>query len=223
MTELVGLMSSNQGSAYFIKEIEYFDQGYAVGNLLGVRYLLSAIELPEPFELVLDGPTKVYLNPDALERAFLAKDAKVIEDKDTRLAYLGSPEFDPHTAVLESPLDGLPAGPLGQGTAQITSAKDTHLSIKCDLDAPGILVLADAYDEGWRATVDGEPAVILRVDHGLRGVVLPAGEHTVTFGYEPISLVIGVSLGALGLLALVGLLLLREPNPSTRQQPPALF
>jgi hypothetical protein len=167
--------------------------------------------------LVLDGPTKIYSNPSAMPRAFLAINTRVIADREERLAYLGSPNFDPRTAVLEEPLEGQGDQALGGGTANIITARDTHIEVECELDAPGLLVLADTFDKGWKATVDGKPATIHRADHTLRAVSIPKGMHTVIFGYEPPSLFIGLFFGALGLVALLGMLLLRESDPQDRQ------
>ena len=224
MTELVALMSSDEDGAFFIKEIDYFDKGFAVGNLLGVRYLLSAVELPSPYELVMDGPTKIYSNPAAMPRAFLAASVKVIAERDARLAFLGSEGFDPSIAVLERELPNRqPQLALGKGACAIVNERDTHIEVACTLDAPGVLVLADSYDEGWSAKLDGEPVSILRVDHSLRAVAVPAGSHSITFGYEPPSLFLGLFLGAIALVILLGLLLLRDPCLKAQSSPPELF
>ena len=55
-------------------------------------------------------------------------------------------------------------------------------------DARSLLVLTDVHYPGWKATVDGEPAQIERVDYLLRGVRVPAGSHRVEFSYEPLEL-----------------------------------
>jgi uncharacterized membrane protein YfhO len=65
-------------------------------------------------------------------------------------------------------------------------------------------VLTDVQYPGWKATVDGKSADIERVDYLLRGVVVPAGTHTVEFSYEPASWRAGWILSGLSLLALVG-------------------
>ena len=54
--------------------------------------------------------------------------------------------------------------------------------------APGYLLLLDTYFPGWSATVNGEPAPILRADYNFRAVSLPAGRSTVCFSYRPESL-----------------------------------
>lgn len=78
------------------------------------------------------------------------------------------------------------------------------------------MVLTDVHYPGWKATVDGQPADIARVDYLLRGVVVPAGHHRVEFAYEPLSWRIGwiVSLVALlGLIAVTAVALTRRRRP----------
>ena len=60
-------------------------------------------------------------------------------------------------------------------------------------DAPGLLVVSDSYDPGWRAYVDGERTPVLVADHLLRAVSIPAGNHIVEFRYEPRWLQIGIA------------------------------
>jgi uncharacterized membrane protein YfhO len=79
------------------------------------------------------------------------------------------------------------------------------------------LVLSEIYASGWQATVDGQAVKILPTNHALRGVPLPAGEHTVELRYEPISLRVGliVSLAAYLLFAAVIVLAVRRRLFST--------
>ncbi len=64
------------------------------------------------------------------------------------------------------------------------------------------------YPKGWKASIDGNKADLLRTDYILRGIIIPAGEHTVVLEYKPESyykgaIVSGVSSSVL-LLVLVG-------------------
>ena len=56
---------------------------------------------------------------------------------------------------------------------------------------------------GWSATVDGQPATIYEAYTLVRGVVAPAGAHTIQFVYRPRSVLAGAALLALASLAAV--------------------
>jgi hypothetical protein len=180
---------------------------------------------PPPYELALDGPTKVYANPNALPRAFAATSFVVRADRDERLAYLADPTYDPRVAVLEGEprdlgvalADLAPNTPLGAGTVDLDEYADLAIRIACNLDAPGLVVVTDAWDASWHATLDGAPAPLLRADHGLRAVAVPAGEHAIEMRYEPRALRAGVAGGLIALALLsVGLIRRAAPDPSTR-------
>jgi hypothetical protein len=114
--------------------------------------------------------------------------------------FSGSP-FDPRrTALVEDKLD-LPEDCAGDG--EIIEDKPTRVVIRAQMRTPGLLVLADRWDEGWRAWRNGEPVRILRTNHLLRGVELPEGLNMVEFRYQPASLSFGVRLMAGGLAVLL--------------------
>jgi hypothetical protein len=52
-----------------------------------------------------------------------------------------------------------------------------------------VLLLNDRFDARWSVTVDGKPAQLLRCNYLMRGVQVPAGNHTVKFSFQvPLSL-----------------------------------
>jgi uncharacterized membrane protein YfhO len=79
----------------------------------------------------------------------------------------------------------------------------------------GYVVLADAFDPGWRATVDGEPAPLLRANVAFRAVAVPAGRHVVEMVYRPRAVILGLALTLLT-LALVAVATATRALPSRR-------
>ena len=53
-----------------------------------------------------------------------------------------------------------------------------------DLNRENLVFYSIPYDEGWSATVDGEPAQIEKVNVGFMAVRVPEGEHTIRFDYN---------------------------------------
>lgn len=64
------------------------------------------------------------------------------------------------------------------------------------------------YDEGWSATVNGQPAQIEKVDIGFMAVRAPAGDSTIRFTYRTPGLGVGLLASGISLAVLAGYLLL---------------
>ena len=63
------------------------------------------------------------------------------------------------------------------------------------------------YDRGWKAYIDGKESEIFQTNYALRGLVVPAGNHKITFEFKPASFY-NSSKAALIASALVWLLLI---------------
>ncbi|MDD4746127.1 MAG: YfhO family protein [Salinivirgaceae bacterium] len=87
------------------------------------------------------------------------------------------------------------------------SANRLKYSYKSETDA--MAVFSEIYyPKGWIATVNGKELDIIRVNYLLRGLVVPAGENTIEFEFQPNSYFIGnvVSYMASSILILLGIL-----------------
>ncbi len=85
---------------------------------------------------------------------------------------------------------------------------------ECETDAPKTLLLAAAYDEGFSAEVNGEPAEVYRVNSCQIGVRVPKGKSTVQVRFSVQGLRTGLLLGGIGLIAAIVFLLLRKKLPA---------
>ena len=74
-----------------------------------------------------------------------------------------------------------------------------------------LLVFSDIYyEDGWNAYIDGIPVAHLRANYVLRAVPVPAGEHTLSFRFEPTIIKKGntITLASYGILGILLVLLL---------------
>ena len=72
-----------------------------------------------------------------------------------------------------------------------------------------MLVVTEAFDEGWSADVDGRPAAVLRANGLFRAVRLGPGEHQVRFRYRPWPVLAGALASTVGAVAAVALAVFR--------------
>jgi uncharacterized membrane protein YfhO len=74
------------------------------------------------------------------------------------------------------------------------------VSLSVRLTCPAMIVVSDTYFPGWRAYIDGASARIYSVNGAMRGILAPAGVHSVTMRYRPMSVYAGAALTFLGIL-----------------------
>ncbi|HUG41126.1 MAG TPA: YfhO family protein [Longimicrobiales bacterium] len=175
-----------------------------------IRYILSMVPLPGLPEAFRGRTGLVYEVPGALPRAYLVGETVVAAEPGGALDILARPDFDPATtAVLyEDPGPPLAGDGPFSGSATVLAYEPDRVDVRTRADRDALLVLADNYYAGWTATVDGEPAEVIRANHTFRGVRVPAGEHTVTFEFRPAEVYMGLwlGIGALFILLAAGCL-----------------
>jgi len=119
----------------------------------------------------------------------------------------------PHAATWDSNRDVafedpgvLPAAACSTAGALTISRLPNEERYEVESDGPGWLLVRSTHARGWRATLDGHPAALLRADGRHRAVAVPAGRHTVTLRYEPPGLWPGVILTCLSAAAVLWML-----------------
>jgi hypothetical protein len=107
-----------------------------------------------------------------------------------------------HPEALRPYLGTAPAPRSGES---VTIARDDpqRVELVATLEAPGLVILADAFAPGWSLTIDGRPAPILRANRMMRGAAVPKGQHRLVYRYDPASFRIGIGVSSLALVAAV--------------------
>lgn len=107
------------------------------------------------------------------------------------------------------------AGRPGSASArgiEFSIASPTDITVRTEASDRQILLVRNAWDENWRATVDGRPASVIPTNYFLQGVPVAPGKHTVRLTYTDPNIVpgaVGTGIAVLTLLlggAIAGLL-----------------
>ena len=131
------------------------------------RALYRLLEPSPRFELIEDWT--VARGPAAARRTvgapgWSSEDGVVLEE---RPAFVGRPGSTSSTTGLE-----------------FSIASPTDITVRTSSRDQQILLVRNAWDEHWSATVDGRPADVLAANYFVQGVPVAAGEHTVRLTYS---------------------------------------
>lgn len=174
---------------------------------LGAKYV-PVFQSPNGSEIVLE-------NRSVMPKAWLVPSVFKVDDPKQAFGIMQNPQFDPRQlAVVESqpPLQLAQPGLAyiaGVGDVLLTRYEGEQIDLSVTNPENALLVLGEKYYQGWKASVDGVPTDIHRVNHILRGVYLTPGTHTVEFRFDPLPFKIGKYL-TLASFALFAGMLIRE-------------
>ncbi len=183
-------------------------------SMLNVRYVVVTTEVPfeTPIasygtEVYRDDRVIVYENPYAFPRAWIVHEVRPATDDGDLQSFTGRGVDGRTTAFVQGPMPrvALPRGGGPGDEVVVTESAPERLELSARSSAPGLLVVSQAYAEGWNAYVDGERVDVPRTNHALQGVPLPAGEHEVVLKYEPRELRIGLWSTGLASVAMLGI------------------
>lgn len=188
-------------------------------RLLGIRYLIvpEGVDLPPGLtgrQVATDHGYALY-EVDGWEPRVSVVAGWLVTDGAIALQTVLRPGFDPGArAVVEGDPRITPStGYIVPATATYREVWPEDVRVTVDASTPSILVVRNAWDRGWSAMVDGQPAPVLRADYFLQGVPVPAGHSEVRLTYTDPNIgrgLLGSAVVWLGWLGLFAAALVRE-------------
>ena len=182
-------------------------------RLLAVRYFMTSIRQNELVEVADWGKLRVYEDPHPVPWVrfvehveFSPSDEDTLERIQTLGARADTVIVHARQRLAVERLLGVRSHVDGAPSAEVTQYLPRTVTIGAQTDRPRMLATADPYFPGWRASIDSQSAPVVRINYAFRGVVVPAGKHTVVFRYEPWRIYRGmaISIAAMVMTAFVG-------------------
>jgi hypothetical protein len=157
------------------------------------------------------GQTHLYeISRDVMPRFTLIRDWRVVTGRDRVFSLMNDTTFDPsNTVILErDPRLPKPETMKQKGVVTLVNSSTDHLTIQVDLPKPAVLLVTDAYSEGWRAyPLKGsiqEAYDVLPANYTLRAIPLIAGHHHFRLEYLPRGFLLGKWVSILGVCTYLG-------------------
>jgi hypothetical protein len=180
-------------------EFQIAKNNMQIFNMLNVKYFI-----------VGDSANNLYpqQNPEACGNAWFVPEYAMVENADV--------EMDSMTHIMPKQkafIDKCFADQLKDITVEadslasikFVSYKPNHLVYESNTAAPQVAVFSEIYyDKGWNAYVDGQLTPHFRCDYVLRGMVVPAGKHTIDFKFEPSVVATGEKVSLVSSILLYG-------------------
>jgi hypothetical protein len=199
----MSLLVESMWSSYDTPAYVRFLQLGAVDKVVSAQYLPGLIPLAD-YPSLYPEPVHLLGVPNPLPRCYAVSGVRIADGLDA-VHILTDPSFEPRREVIFPSGRGIPASAGFEGSCHIEGFRPDELGLEATLSGSGYVVVVDAYDPGWRVSVDGSRATLLRANTTFRAVALGAGVHRVQFLYRPRAIQAGIllSIAAFSLLALV--------------------
>jgi hypothetical protein len=193
-------------SPYFFKSIT----GYNPARLSIYQNLVDKYLFGSPNQNVLNMLNAKYIiftnsqtnqqqmqpNPNAFGHCWLVKNVRIVDGPVEEIEAIGSADLR-DTAIVQKAFSNVVTQPQWDSSASIKLVKFDNDTMDYSFNGtkPQFAVFSEIYyAKGWNAYVDGKKNEYCKADYVLRGLSLPAGQHTVRFIFEPTSYKQGVKI-----------------------------
>ena len=154
-------------------------------------------------------PDGVFQVPNALPRWSLLSDYRVIGDPKMQKSEVLGAAFDPQRSVILEKAPDLPmtSEPVS-GMISLIGETANEIAFEVETRNNAIFLLTNTFYPGWRATINDQPAEIIKANAAFQSVAVPAGRSTVKFSFRHERWNMGVSISLLSICIVGGLLVM---------------
>jgi hypothetical protein len=212
---VAGSFSENRTS-YFYKSIG----GYTAAKLRIYQDLiekqLSKQQFNEPVLKMLNTKYIVQSNTNGVQEyqklegnlgpCWLVKNVVFVKDADAEMKALDNFNAKDTCFVQESYKASVPFLPIGDTAANIKLVKNDNDVIDYAFSSTTnqFAVFSEIYYKaGWKAFIDQKEAPIVKTNYVLRGLAIPAGNHSIQFRFEPQGYLMGKKIGNIALIVVL--------------------
>ena len=193
-TSRFGAMMNARSAAEGIAESD--DPKLAALKAMMVNVALPTVDVEreegKPVVFITGDSTVVVENPYAAGPAWMARELTYVKNADAEMAALGT--IDPTAVAVADERfraalgDNVPSVVPGD-TVVMTGYTPNTLTYDVTTKNGGVCVFSEVwFPWGWKATIDGKPAQLGRVNYVLRALRVPAGSHKVSMTFDPDSI-----------------------------------
>lgn len=182
---------------------EHLSQGnMPVIGMLNAKYLIVPDENNQPTP---------QLNPYALGNAWFVGDILVVDNANQESDALNTIDLE-NTAVVDRQFAGFVKDPhpgiAPDASVELTYFRPKKVEYDSHSSADGTIVFSEIYyPYGWKASIDGQPVDHFRANYTLRALNVPAGDHHITFIFDPDSVRKGDTIALTCIIAMYLLIL----------------
>lgn len=153
---------------------------------------------------------QVQQNPDALGPAWFVKGLNFVATPQAEMSALDNLNTRDSAVALQSFAKVLTPVVAPDTTASIKLVKNDNdiVTYTSSTTTQQVAVFSEVYyDKGWNAYLDNKQVPYAKVNYVLRGMNVPAGQHTIQFRFEPTSYAMGRTITTVCSIILIALLL----------------
>ncbi len=182
-------------------------------ELLGafnIKYITyrQGLSMPGLKQVFAGNTGAVYENERLLPKAFFVDSLVTVASPIEAFDFINRSGIDYSEVAVVETSNLIPTTKDSASSVIFTEYTGPEMTMEISREKPGFLVLSEVYyPAGWTAMLNGKEIPIYKTNYVLRGMEIPAGNHTLTLEFRPESYYLGVTIGwiSLGLQALLAL------------------